>query len=435
MTRNCFLMTAAPLRPVRDDVALIAGADATPTVKATANYVEFEGDVHALVAAALGEGYRTLLFAGNCTARAPVQLAIPDPVHIEALPGATLIADLVISVAGGPIRLDAAIDGTVADDFGRVRRPLFLHGAPSEGQSVVWSETATALVPPDTSIPAPTPAPRDENFAAIKTWTSTKSFADWSGYPTNAPPYAAHAFHWANYAMEADDNLETTMSIGDISGTVDLRTTANLTLGWGGVKGSPTIWIGKHDNRQSPDNPLLTGADAGFWSNALSSLKISARVIDHGSAVDASYWAAIQLYGFRTKYTGDTRDGVPWIDIQIRFFTHGENTIYGNDVDAVTDTLRVAGIDWSIRRKLKGGDDTSYLAFPTNYDWQELLTDFDVKALVDVMVARDNAVLGGSLAGFWLWGVEVWHEPRGGVIDTSLRDFVVEVDSVRYQPG
>lgn len=114
--------TSAPI------VAVVAGADTEPEVRLATDYVEATENVETVIARALADGYRAFLLVGTCTASAAIDIDTADEVHIAAAAGASLVGDLVVSLAGAPVRLDAPITGAITDAHGRIERPAMGRG-------------------------------------------------------------------------------------------------------------------------------------------------------------------------------------------------------------------------------------------------------------------------------------------------------------------
>jgi hypothetical protein len=121
--------------------ALIAGADAAQDVKDATSYVEGTDNIETVIAQALADGYRSLLLTGTCTATAAVDVDTGDAVDIWSAPGATLVGDLTVSVAGARVRLDVAVTGTITDGNDRIVRPYYerRHSLLASGNQTVQS--------------------------------------------------------------------------------------------------------------------------------------------------------------------------------------------------------------------------------------------------------------------------------------------------------
>ncbi|NBB74789.1 MAG: hypothetical protein GVY35_14075, partial [Bacteroidetes bacterium] len=162
-----------------------------------------------------------------------------------------------------------------------------------------------------------------ESLIELYTWTSEPGAQDWSGYPIDVGPLAAHQFPWGMYDAAAGEQMVSTISEGDVSGLPQMRTVTDLSLGSGQVKGAPAIWLGKHNNVVSNVNPFVTGGEDGYWSDGPSEVRVSTGTQDFKDHSDPSitFWNAIQLYAYRTQFLGDdyTAAGTDGIDIQLRF--------------------------------------------------------------------------------------------------------------------
>ena len=131
--------TGAPI------TAIVAGADAAQDVKDATSYVEGTDNIETVIAQALADGYRSLLLAGTCTATAAVDVDTGDAVDIWGAPGASLVGDLTVSVAGARVRLDVAVTGTVSDTNGRIVRPTY-GGPTSDPSGVAGADRVTNVI-------------------------------------------------------------------------------------------------------------------------------------------------------------------------------------------------------------------------------------------------------------------------------------------------
>jgi len=125
--------------------ALIAGADAAQDVKDATSYVEGTDNIETVIAQALTDGYRSLLLTGTCTATAAVDVDTGDAVDIWGAPGASLVGDLTVSVAGARVRLDVVVTGTISDGNGRIVRPTY-GGPTSDPSGVAGADRVTNVI-------------------------------------------------------------------------------------------------------------------------------------------------------------------------------------------------------------------------------------------------------------------------------------------------
>jgi hypothetical protein len=126
--------TGAPI------TAVIAGTDAGAEIKAATDYVEGTDNIETVVASALADGYRSLLFVGTCTATAAVDITVSGAVDLWFAPGASLAGDLTISTSGARVKLDQLPTLTVSDTNHRLvpGRPGMRHPAlPTSGAITV----------------------------------------------------------------------------------------------------------------------------------------------------------------------------------------------------------------------------------------------------------------------------------------------------------
>jgi len=276
-----------------------------------------------------------------------------------------------------------------------------------------------------------------ENLTELHTWTSEPGAQDWSGYPINVGPFASHQMPWAMWDAAPGEQMVSTVSEGDISGWPQMRTVADLSMGSGMVKGAPAIWLGKHNNVVSHINPFVTGGEDGYWSDGPSEVRVSTGTRDFKDHSDPgiTFWNAIQLYAYRTQFLGDnyTGAGTDGIDIQLRF--HANNfTLFQSELDAQIGQFTSAGITWNIglNPNYNGQGTWAMLCWPDGEAYVDEIVDFDVLGLVNQCRALFNADQGTSDARWWVWGVQVWMEPRSGSIDTATEGFEVTIDGTVY---
>ena len=131
--------TGAPI------TAVIAGADAAQDVKDATSYVEGTANIETVIAQALADGYRAFLLVGACTATATAAVDTGDAVDIWGTPGATLVGDLTVSVAGARVRLDVPVTGTITDANGRITRPTY-DGPTSDPSVVAGADRITNVI-------------------------------------------------------------------------------------------------------------------------------------------------------------------------------------------------------------------------------------------------------------------------------------------------
>ena len=277
----------------------------------------------------------------------------------------------------------------------------------------------------------------EERMTELYTWVSEPGAQDWSGYPIDVGPFASHQMPWAMWDAAAGEQMVSTISEGVASGLPQMRTVTDLSMGSGMVKGAPAIWLGKHNNVVSPVNPFVTGGAAGYWSDGPSEVRVSTGTRDFKDHSDPgiTFWNALQLYAYRTRFLGDdyTDAGTDGIDIQLRF--HSNNfSLFQSELDRQVGTFTSAGITWNIGLKpdYNGRGTWMMLCWPDGENYVDEIVDFDVLGLVNQCRALFNAEQGTSDARWWVWGVQVWMEPRSGSIDTATAGFEVTVDGVTY---
>ncbi|NBB70341.1 MAG: hypothetical protein GVY33_08460 [Alphaproteobacteria bacterium] len=341
------------------------------------------------------------------------------------------VTGLSLAVAGEELQIGPTTDGAATVYLAEAR--VFDDDARSEvtPRSVEWPDHA-----PYQNV-ATSGTPRDENLTEFYTWASERGAQDWSGYPINVGPFASHQLPWGMWDAAAGEPMVSTISAGDVSGWPRLRTMAELSMGSGMVKGAPAIWLGKHNNVTSAINPFVTGGQDGYWSDGPSEVRVSTGTQDFKDHSDPgiTFWNAIQLYAFRTQYLGDdyTGAGTDGIDIQLRFRSNNMY-LFKSDKDSKVGQFTSARITWNIGLKANynGKGTWIMLCWPADELYVDEIVDFDVLGFVNQCRTLFNVQQGSHDGRWWLWGVQVWMEPRSGVIDTATAGFEVTVDGMVY---